>query len=83
MILNICVYIYIVNHLAGTAPKYFALTCCGCQRGVHGHLGRQRAIGAGLHGQRAAGVKAIPAKPQSEGAEPGVWCRKIRDFPRP
>ena len=72
--------IYYIHHLAGTAPKYFALTCCGCQRGVHGHLGRQRAIGAGLHGQRAAGVEAIPAKPQSEGAEPGVWCRLFGIF---
>ena len=73
-------YIYYIHHLAGTAPKYFALTCCGCQSGVHGHLGRQRAIGAGLHGQRAAGVEAIPAKPQSEGAEPGVWCRLFGIF---
>ena len=74
------IYIYYIHHLAGTAPKYFALTCCGCQSGVHGHLGRQRAIGAGLHGQRAAGVEAIPAKPQSEGAEPGVWCRLFGIF---
>ena len=54
------------------SPKHLALTCCGRQGGVHGHLRRQRTVAAALHGQRAAGVEAIPAEPQRKGAEPGV-----------
>ena len=36
------------------------------QRGVHGHLCRQGAAAAGLHGQRGTRVEAVPAEPQGE-----------------
>ena len=36
------------------------------QRGVHGHLCRQGAVAARLHGQRGTRVEAVPAKPQGE-----------------
>ena len=39
-------------------------------RGVHGHLRRQRPVLARLHGQGAAGVEAVPAEPQRKGAQP-------------
>ena len=39
------------------------------QGGVHGHLRRQRSGFSVVHAQGAAGVEAVPAEPQGEGAQ--------------
>ena len=49
------------------------------QRGVHGHLCRQGAVAAGLHGQRGARVEAVPAEPEKL----DEWTDSIMEGYRP
>ena len=86
-IIHHIIYItYIIHHFTSLSrhrsPKHLDLACCGRQGGVHGHLRRQRTVAAALHGQRAAGVEAIPAEPQRKGAEPGFSGFSILRFVR-